>query len=206
MRTKNCYSELPEGYKLVKEVDAVKDKKFVVLLNVVAGVIMILAAILLWVLRFKLFGGSGEVSVFLPLDVEPVWQLELFLLILVICTVVYLVLHELTHGIVYKLLTHEKLKFGLTLSCAYCGVPHVFVTRKTALLSLITPLSLFSLVFLLMVFLTDGWLATMAILLFSIHFGGCSGDMYDTWLLLTSLRGDILMNDTGPKQSFYLRQ
>lgn len=203
MCTKNCCSELPEGYELVKEIDAVKDKKFAVLMNVIGVVLMIAAGALLWLLRFTIRGEAASRAI--TLNVAPVWQEELFLLAIVLGMVLYVILHELTHGVVYKLCTHEKLTFGLSLSCAFCGVPQVFVNRRTALLSLLAPFTLYSVIFLLLVFLADGWLATLALILFALHFGGCAGDLYDTWLLLTSLRGDLLMKDTGPKQSFYIR-
>ena len=43
--------------------------------------------------------------------------------------VLYMVLHELTHGLFYKIFTHEKLKFGMTLTVAYCGIPRIY-TKK----------------------------------------------------------------------------
>ena len=38
-----------------------------------------------------------------------------------------------------------------------------------------------------------------------LHLGGCSGDLYDMILLLFVIKGDVLMKDTGPKQTFYVR-
>ena len=41
--------------------------------------------------------------------------------------------------------------------------------------------------------------------LFSIHFGGCVGDLYVIGLFLFRFRDPrTLMNDTGPKQTFYV--
>ena len=40
-----------------------------------------------------------------------------------------------------------------------------------------------------------------------IHIGGCVGDLYDAALYLFRFRDPLtLMRDTGPKQSFYLRE
>lgn len=74
-----------------------------------------------------------------------------------------------------------------------------------ALCALLAPFVLFSAVFIALICLCDGLAAATAILLFAVHFGGCAGDLYDTFLLLFRLRGDILMRDTGPKQTFYAR-
>ena len=44
----------------------------------------------------------------------------------------------------------------------------------------------------------------LVILLFATHFGGCIGDMYCIYLLLFKLPKNTLVNDTGPKQTFYV--
>jgi hypothetical protein len=46
----------------------------------------------------------------------------------------------------------------------------------------------------------------LVIVLFAIHFGGCAGDLYGTLILLFKYRGkSVLMNDSGPKQTFYVQ-
>ena len=45
----------------------------------------------------------------------------------------------------------------------------------------------------------------MSAVLFALHFGGCVGDLHATYLLLFKFKGDILMKDTGPKQTYYAR-
>lgn len=205
MKGKNSYKELPEGYKLVKEIDAVKDKKFVVLLNIFCVLLTVISGAAVWILK-SLVAGNDWFEFEVNILKEPIFQKELFIFIFIVCICAYMILHELVHGLVYKLMTKEKLTFGITLSCAYCGVPNVYVTRKTALLSLMAPFTLFSIIFLLVIFLTNGWVATLSLILFAIHFGGCVGDLYCFIILMTKLRGDILMKDTGPKQTFYAKE
>lgn len=43
-------------------------------------------------------------------------------------------------------------------------------------------------------------------LLFAEHFGGCSGDLYDTVLLVFKYRKGCLINDDGPKQTIYIKE
>lgn len=192
----NFYRELPAGYRTVKEIDAVGNKKFAVWMNLAALPLMLVSGAAAWLLRF-----SGETLV-----LDDLMSLSLSGLALCVGILVYLVLHELTHGLVYRLMTGEKLSFGLSWSCAWCGVPDIYVTRKTALCSLLAPFVLFNAVFAVLIALCSGLAAAVCIVLFSIHFGGCAGDLYDAYLLLFRLRGDILMRDTGPKQTFYLRK
>ena len=117
----------------------------------------------------------------------------------------YIILHELVHGIAYKLLTHRKLTFGLTATVAYCGVPDIFVYRSTALIALLAPFLLFSLVAgLAICFLSAPLDRFLAAVFLGLHVGGCVGDLYDTLLYLTRFRSpDTLMKDTGPTQYFY---
>lgn len=118
----NSYKNLPEGYEAVREIDAVGNKRVAVGLNAAALLISALSGTLLYFLRFRRFTFT--------VDEINFGAYLLFTLGLLLSMFVYLVLHELVHGIVYKLMTREKLTFGISFSCAYCGVPDVFVTKK----------------------------------------------------------------------------
>lgn len=195
----NAYKELPEGYTLAKEVDAAGNKKLAVLFNLAA--LLLTAAVFCagCLIRFR---GLPPLALML----ENLWALEGMLGLFLLGMLAYLVLHELTHGAVYKLLTGEKLTFGIRPSCAYCGVPNIFVTRKTALLAVLAPFALFTLLFLPLIALRSSYCALLFLLLFALHAGGCVGDLYCAYLLLFRLKGPLLMKDTGPKQSFYLKR
>ncbi len=191
-QSENYTTELPEGYREVYSIDA-KDKKTGILLNV-AG----LAA-------------GGVIFALCWLLIRPKGYLMNYDLrregILLAVMILYLVLHELTHGAAYKLLTGRRLTFGVSLTAAYCGVPDVYVYRKTALISLLAPFVVFDLVFVLLtLLLPDPWYRLDAALMLALHVGGCSGDLYDTFLYLTKFRDPAtLMRDTGPKQTFYVK-
>ena len=121
---------------------------------------------------------------------------------------IYVVLHELTHGVVYKLLTKQKLTFGFKPPVAYCGVPEIYVYRITALLSLLAPLTVFSILFILAFFLAnDAFTRLMILILLVLHLSGCVGDLYNIWLLLTRFKNPAtLRQDTGPKQIYYTKE
>ena len=109
---KHFETDLPVGYREAFTIDAA-NKKIGVTLNLVAAVIM--------------------VAVMIPaiLIIRPGNILEGFSFSRYLITfgtlLVYLVLHELVHGAAYKLLTRQKLTFGLTATVAYCGVPNIYV-------------------------------------------------------------------------------
>ena len=191
-KEENFERELPAGYQEVFAIDA-KSKKTGILLNLAALAI------------------GGAVFGVCWYIIRPAGYLMNYSIaremILLAVMIGYLVLHELTHGVAYKLLTGEKLKFGVSLTAAWCGVPEIYVYRKTALISLLAPFTVFNIVFILLtVFLTDPWYKLDAAIMLSLHVGGCAGDLYDTFLYLFRFRDPkTLMRDTGPKQSFYVK-
>ena len=189
---KNYEKELPDGYKEVCSLDAASVKVGVIF-SIVALVITLLIAVpMCYILLSK---GNFEFSI------RPST-----LLLLSGSMLLYIVLHELTHGAAYYLLTHQKLTYGFTLSVAFCGVPNIYTTKRTALISLLAPFVVFNVVFLLGVFLCPELeYKLMSAVLFALHFGGCVGDLHATYLLLFKLKGDILMKDTGPKQTYYAK-
>ena len=186
-------TELPEGYEEVYTVDA-KDKKTAIVMNIVAtAVAMAFIVSALFIIR--------------PFKNMDDFSLAAYL-VFIASMIGYIVLHELTHGAAYKLLTGRKLTFGMTLSVAYCGVPDIYVYRTAALISLLAPFVVFNVVFLAAALsFTNPWWRTFAWMQFGLHFGGCAGDLYDTWLYLTRFRDPkTLMRDTGPKQTFYQKK
>jgi len=184
---KNHYHELPLGYKKIKVIDA-KNKKTILLFNLAA--IMMLALAIVSFLLFK--------PVALPIKLSLP-----FILVLMIGMISYIVLHELTHGFVYKIYTKEKLTFGLTLSVAFCGVPHIYVSKKVALIAVLAPFIVFSILLIpILIVIPANSIYLALVFIFAIHFSGCVGDLYVAFTLLR-LKGKVLMNDTGPKQTFY---
>lgn len=194
----NWYKELPEGYKEVLVVDA-KEKKTATLFTVFSFVLTAIPLIPI----LLTFGGLKSI-------VEENGRTVMLIAdgIFVLSLVLYLVLHELVHGIAYKALTHQKLTFGFTLTVAFCGVPDIHVSRKTALVSLLAPFVTFSVILIpltIWFYNVNRLYYLLSGILFSIHFGGCVGDLYMTYLLLFKYKDPrTLMNDTGPKQTIYL--
>ncbi len=185
---KHYETTLPEGYREIGVVDA-KDKKTSMIMTVVSLLITVAITAL-------------GVALSEPIDwlsVRP-WELLIFCMIMLL----YIVLHELVHGAAYKLLTRQKLTFGMTLTVAFCGVPTIYVYRKAALVSLLSPFVVFTLVFGGLIFLPSPLYSLFFIFMLGLHIGGCCGDLYVTGLYLFMFKDPtILMQDTGPRQTFY---
>lgn len=204
---KTYEAELPQGYVEAKVIDA-KDKKFAIIFNLIAVAVLVATTVITWFALFAQYDESFADIILNRILIFSVCEMLARIAIFMVVIIAYVVLHELLHGLVFKLMTKQKLTFGLTLAAAYCGVPDIYVYRKTALLSLLAPFTVFLPVFLVPMFFLQNYLD---ILLFAfmlgMHVGGCSGDLYDTFLFLFKYRDpSTLMHDTGPKQVIYVKQ
>ena len=201
MKKQNYENELPEGYKQVLHIDA-KDAKTGIIMNVVS---LLILGIVLAVAYIPL--KLNNVDILLNFPAKDSMEFPIAMLLFCIVLFAYIVMHELVHGIAYKCLTGEKLTFGISWSCAFCGVPHIYSYRKTAIISSAAPLVLFSSIFgaitVLLYFVSPIYYLLSAIL-FGLHLGGCSGDMYIILMLFKYRNPKVLMRDTGPEQFIYI--
>ena len=198
MKNKNFERDIPEGYKQVKYINA-KDAKFGIIFNLIALVVLVaVMAVAIPPLASNPLLDEG-------IDLT---ELSISMWAFVLATVVYMILHELTHCIPYKKLTGEKLTFGMSWSCAFCGVPHIYVYRKTALIAVLAPFTVFTLIFIpltVALYFVNPIYYIFSALMLGLHLGGCSGDLYVTYLLLFKYKDEkTLMRDTGPEQYFYV--
>ena len=136
MRADNFRAELPAGYAEAYHINAGSGWQAAAFTAAsVAMAALIIAPVLAFTDILKRAYAAGAAA------------LLCMVLVGVICIVAYLILHELVHGAAYKLLTGSKLTFGITLTVAFCGVPDIYVTRRTALISLLAPFTLFGALF-----------------------------------------------------------
>lgn len=189
------YKELPNGYKEVYSIDAGNTKTGLIL-NLIGLPIMIVMFIILMVIKSLVCGkinfdlSDGETS--------------LVLFILCIVMILYIIIHELTHGLFYKSFTKEKLKFGLKLTCAYCGVPTIYMKKIPMIITALAPFVIYSLIGVVLMIVVPYNVIFLAIdILFSAYVAGCVGDIYISFLLIKYPK-ETLVNDTGAKQTFYI--
>lgn len=193
--------ELPSNYELIYSIDA-KSKKIGAIFTIVSLAILLVVMgiciipLLINKVSIEINRGSTDLLI-----AYVIFMVALFL---------YIILHELVHGIVYKALTKQKLTFGLTWSCAFCGVPNIYCYRKTALYALAAPLTVFSIVLIpltVYLYFVDPVYYLMSAFILGLHLGGCCGDMYMMWLLLARFKSNkTLIKDTGPAQTIYIEK
>ena len=172
-KEQNFERNLPSGYKQALYLNA-KDLKLGIILNLIARVVLVaVMSVALISLGF-----SNKLSSSIQEMEYPGFTVAY--LVLLVSMIGYIILHELVHGLAYKTLTGEKLTFGISWSCAFCGVPHIFTYRKTAIISVIAPFAVFTVLFiplLLILYFFSPIYYLIAAFIFGLHLGGCSGDL-----------------------------
>ena len=193
---KNCYTALPKGYVKVGEADSTGGTKYGRWLNVFSILIMIVAVYIIYSLRF----GTSEDNV----SLVGFWASRIHLLFFLFVFVVSLLCHSLLHGVMYRFMTGQDFKISAGGNLVCCSLPGVYMKRKAAVTALLAPFVLFSVIFIIAMSCTQGYLALAFVFAFAIHTGCCAGDFYIVFQLLFKYKGDVLMHEGGMKQAFYI--
>ena len=194
---KSFEKELPSGYELVGTLDP-KSKKGKLIGYV--GLIIIIIGLVVGTLLIQF---NRIVDAMHTMKSGHVWiTLSIYFVVLFL----YIIVHELIHGLFYKIFTHQKLKFGMNGKVAYCGVPGIYVYRGPIIVILLAPCVILTIVFLTSIFLVPNYLIKFLLLvLLVIQFAGCIYDLYDVFLLLFKYQDHrTLIYDDGPTQKFYI--
>lgn len=139
---KSVLGVLPPNYKLIYTLDLQNNKKQAILVNGMA----ILSAILLVVPMIFLV----PISDLFIIDLSNGLGIFLYILrflVLVLGSIAYIVLHELTHGIFMKLFGAKKVKFGFTFVYAYAGTKDEYFKKWPYIVVALAPVTIFFVIF-----------------------------------------------------------
>ena len=183
------HKTFPKGYRQIEVMDFVRNRKQLLTVNISAiavSVVMVVAALLL-----RPFSPTWE---FLKAN----WWAWLAAAGMYL---IYIPLHELTHGILMHILSGVKPKYGFQLCYAYAG-SHVYFDRFSHNLIALAPLALWGIVlFILERTLPVHWFW----LLYFVQISNVSGSMGDVYcvLHLARLPREILIQDTGTRMRIF---
>ena len=180
---------LPNGYREVRRVDLMRNRKEAVLVNLIALVIA------------GLVGALG--FVFCPpfIEVEIGIHTIASVTVILIGTVLYMILHEMIHGVFMKAFSGKKPRYGFTGLYAYAGSDALF-NRTQYLIIAFAPVVLLGLI---LAVLTAAFYETAFWDLYIIqivNLSGAAGDFYVGSLIARS-RNDVLIRDLGTDMAFY---
>ena len=195
VKMKNC-AELPEGYREILQIDLQKDKKLAVLVNGIAGAI---AAVML------LLGVKFGVSISSAFDMSQGLGMYFVRWIAMLAgMVLYLVLHELVHGICMKYFSGIKPHYGFTGMYAYAGSEAYFNKRSYIIIAL-APIVVWGIVLLILNLLVPAEWFWIVYFIQVINISGAGGDLYVS-ARFAKLPKDILVNDTGVSMTVYAKE
>ena len=186
---------LPEGYREIYSVHLQKEKRTSLLIN---GLGALIAVLLVLPACFIV-----PISTVFTIQ-EDLGGMAFKLVFFAVMDIVYMVLHELVHGLAMKLCGTKKVKYGFTGLYAYAGSEDYY-GKKAYILIALAPVVLWGIVLAVATVLvpTDWFWPVYAIQI--INLSGAAGDYFVTAKFFR-FPEDILVRDCGVGMTVYSRQ
>lgn len=183
---------LPDNYEQIFEVDLQKDKKKALLINLLGAAIMIAMVIpaLFIVPITALFDMSAGLGMY-----------ALRFGVLIAANIVYIILHELTHGVAMKLCGTKKIKYGFTGLYAFAGSDDYYGKGSYIFIAL-APVVLWGVILVVICPLLPAEWFWVAYTVQIANIGGAAGDFYVT-AKFSRFPADILVKDSGVGMRVY---
>lgn len=178
--------QLPEGYREISRIDLEKNKKQMVLVNVLSVIVAVVVLI-----PMLLLAPAEAEFIHEPLDV----------VILLAGMFAYIMLHEAVHGVCFWGFSRQKPRFGWKSVYAYAA-SDAYYPKWPYLTIALAPVVLWGAVMAVLAVVLPVrwyWLVQMIQL---INLSGAAGDLYVTWLLCRMPK-DILVQDAGVAMQVY---
>jgi len=187
--------KLPEGYKEIYAVDLQKNKRTALLVNLLAIAIGVLLAVPMHfvVPIFSLFSMENGLQ-----------NCMIRFGALLVLMLLYLVLHELVHGIAMKLCGTKKVKYGFTGMYAFAGSKD-FYDKKAYIFIALAPVVLWGIVLAVVnLFVSAEWF-WVVYLIQIMNLSGAAGDLFVT-VKFSRLPRDILVQDYGVGMTVFSKE
>lgn len=182
-----AYNSFPDGYKEIYKLDMQKDKKLAFWLNFSSVVI----ALIMGFIPAMLVGN--------PFSIPPLHWVLAFAL-----EIVYIVLHELVHGIAMKCVGTKKVKYGFTGLYAFAGSADYY-DKSSYITIALAPVVLWGIVlavvqcFVPVEYFWIPWLVQIS------NIAGACGDAFVT-AKFSKMPKDILVSDYGVGMTVYSKE
>lgn len=179
---------LPEGYRQSVYIHLQQDKKLALIVNALSiGIALLMFLPGTMAVPFsQLFSGSPVAAFFLLPG-----------------SVLYLVLHELIHGIFMRGFSGVRPHYGFTGLYAYAG-SEVYFDRTRYLIIALAPVVIWGILLAVLCAFTTGAWFWLFYFIQILNISGAAGDFYVTWRF-SRLPRDILIQDTGIAMTVYTK-
>ena len=187
---------LPEGTVEIESLHLQKDRKIMMMIQVLGFLIMLLMI--------------GGMTVFRPIQAlfdtsQGVGVYIVRFLVLILGYVAYIVLHECTHGAAMRLLGARHVHFGFTGMYAYAGSQEDYFDKTAYFIVALAPLTVWFVTFqILSLWMPPDWFWVVYLL----QVGNVSGSMGDIYVVIhfLSLSEDRWILDTGIEMKVYAKK
>ncbi len=187
-----AFENLPDGYNEIYTIDLQKNKKSALLVNLLA---IVIAVLLVVPMHFA-------VPIFSMFSMEK--GMKNYLLrfgVLIVLIVLYMVLHELVHGIAMKICGTKKVKYGFTGMYAFAGSKDYY-DKKAYIFIALAPVVLWGIVLAVITpLVTVEWFWVIYMIQIT-NLSGAAGDLFVT-VKFSRLPSDILVQDYGVGMKVY---
>lgn len=188
------YTELPEGYTEILQIDLQKNKRLMLLVNAIA---IVIASVMAVPMHFYI-----PIGTLFSMDKGMLAYFVRFAA-LVVLMIAYMILHELVHGAAMKLCGTKKVRYGFTGMYAFAGSTDYYAKRPYVFIAL-APVVLWGIVLAVVnPFVPRTWFWVVWMLQI-INISGAAGDIYVT-CRFSRLAADILVRDYGTGMKVYGR-
>jgi len=180
---------LPEGYRQIRKIDLMRNKREAVVVNVLAFAITLLMIAFGFIICPPFTNFSFGISSLLTV------------ILMVACVVVYMILHETVHGIFMKGFSGVKPRYGYSGLYAYAGSDALF-DRKQYLVIAFAPVVILGMILVVLniaFYETDFWLVYIVQV---VNISGAAGDFY-VGAQIGKTRGELLVRDTGTDMTLF---
>lgn len=179
----NAVNVLPEDYKEFYSLDLQKDKKKALLVNGIALAISVIMAVPM----------HFVVPITTLFDINKGYIFKMLTLVLLL--VVYMILHELVHGVAMKLCGTKKVKYGFTGLYAFAGSED-FYPKKPYIFIALAPVVLWGIVLAVVNLLVPTEWFWVIYFVQIMNLSGAAGDFFVT-IKFSQFPDDILVKDHG---------
>ncbi len=188
-------NKLPEGYREIFAVNLQKDKKVYAIVN---GLSLLIALVFAVPMHF-------HVSILTVFDMSKgLTAYILRFLALFVLMLVYIILHELTHGVVMKIYGTKKVKYGFKGVFAYAGSEDYY-DKKSYIIIALAPVVIWGIIIAFInAFVPIEWFWVVYYIQL-LNLSGAAGDIYVT-VKFSKFPKDILVADSGIGMTVYSKE
>mgnify|MGYP003297364052 CR=1 FL=1 len=189
------FSKLPDGFVEIYSIDLKKNKKAALLVNALAIIIGVALAII----------GHFIVPITTLFSMDSGITMDMLrYLVLVISLILYIILHELVHGIAMKICGTKKVKYGFTGLYAFAG-SNDYYDKISYIFIALAPIVVWGIILAVInIFVPAEWFWIVYFIQLS-NLSGAAGDLYVT-VKFSKMPRDILIFDYGVGMKVFSNQ